>query len=56
MSLGLTSMPWTWRQVLGRRRFVTRQKVPREWLRIYRRELVTRIIGKNCRHELVNAF
>jgi len=56
MYLGLTSMPWTWRQVLARRRFVTRQNVPREWLRVYRRELVTRIIGKNCRHELVNAF
>jgi transposase-like protein len=56
MYLGLTSQPWTWRQALGKRRFVTRQKVPREWLRVYRRELVTRIIGNNCRHELVNAY
>ena len=56
MHLGLTTVPWTWRQVLARRRFVRREKAPREWLRIYRRELVTRIIGKNCRHELVNAF
>jgi transposase-like protein len=56
MELGLTSQPWTWRQVLGRRRFVTRQQVPREWLRVYRRELVTRIIGRNCRHTLVNAY
>jgi transposase-like protein len=56
MYVGLTSRPWTWRQVLGRRRFVTRQRVPREWLRVYRRELVTRIIGRNCRHELVNAY
>jgi hypothetical protein len=35
---------------------VTRQQVPREWLRVYRRELVTRIIGRNCRHTLVNAY
>lgn len=56
MDLGLTSRPWSWRQVLGRRRFVTRQPLPRAWLRVYRRELVTRIIGKNRRHELVNAF
>jgi transposase-like protein len=56
MYLGVTDQPWTWRQVLARRRFVTRQRLPSAWLRIYRRELVTRIIGNNCRHELVNAY
>jgi hypothetical protein len=56
MFLGLTTQPWTWRQVLGRRRFATRQQVPGAWLRVYHRELVTRIIGKNGRHALFNAF
>jgi transposase-like protein len=56
MRLGLTDRPWTWRQVLGKRRFVERQRLPREWLRVYRRELATVAIGRSRPHRLANAY
>ena len=46
MRLGITSRPWTWRDVLSRRRFPLRIDVPETWMRIYRREWVTPAVGK----------
>ena len=56
MYLGLTDQPKTWRQVLSSRLFPARIEVPEGWMKIYRREWVTKAIGINGRHDLVNAF
>lgn len=55
MCLGLTHRPWSWVRVLSRRRFVTRVGLPDCWMKLYRRELVTRDIGPNTRHRRVHA-
>jgi hypothetical protein len=56
MGLGLADHPLTWREVFSRRLFPARTRVPEGWMTIYRREWVTKAIGTNRRHELVNAF
>ena len=56
MALKLTDSPWDWSRVLSRRLFPTHLHVPERWLAIYRRELVTTMLGNNTRHSLVNAF
>jgi hypothetical protein len=56
MVLGLTSRPLTWQEVLGRRLFPSRIEVPEGWMKVYRREWITRAIGINRPHALVNAF
>ena len=56
MHLGLTDEPWTWSRVLARRLFAWRLPVPADWRTLYRRELVTEILGPNTRHALTNAF
>ena len=56
MCVGLADQPRTWRQILSRRLFPARIDVPEGWMRIYRREWVTKAIGTNGRHDLVNAF
>ena len=56
MRLGITSRPWSWPDAFARRLFPGRIGVPESWMRIYRREWVTRAVGNNARHELRHAF
>jgi len=56
MALKLTDSPWDWSRVLSRRIFPAHLRVPERWLTIYRRDLVTTMLGNNTRHSLVNAF
>jgi len=56
MWLGLVERPWSWGDVLARRLFAWRETVPKRWMTIYRRELITPAVGRNQRHRLVNAF
>lgn len=41
MLVGLTTEPWTWDQVLAKRLFPTKVKLPELWLKVYKREIVT---------------
>jgi transposase-like protein len=56
MMLGLTDKPWDWLQVLSRRLFPSRTKMPRGWMRVYRRQWVTPALGHNAEHKLMLAF
>ena len=56
MVLGLADRPLTWKQILRRRLFPSRIKVPEGWMKVYRREWITKAIGTNRPHDLVNAF
>jgi hypothetical protein len=56
MRLGLADKPWNWNRLLARRLFVWRVHVPKPWLPVYRRELITTAVGRNLTHHLVNAF
>ena len=56
MVLGLADRPLTWRQILRRRLFPSRIKVPDGWMKVYRREWITKAIGTNRPHDLLNAF
>jgi len=50
MLAGVTDRPWTWRRVLSRRIFPTREAVGGVWRTLYRRDWVTPALGKNLRH------
>jgi hypothetical protein len=52
MRLGLTSRPWSWRDIFARRLFPRRIRVPESWMRIYRREWITPAVGRNVCHDL----
>lgn len=56
MHLGLALEPWTWGQVLTRRLFPWRERIPPGWEKVYRREIQTPQVGRNHRHELSYAF
>lgn len=56
MVLGLTKRPLTWHEVFGRRLFPSRIRVPEGWMKVYRREWITKAIGINRPHALLNAF
>jgi hypothetical protein len=56
MRIGLTAQPLTWRQVLGKRLFPRKTRLPRGWKKIYRREWITPAVGRNLRHDLAHAF
>jgi transposase-like protein len=56
MLLGLTERPWGWSRVLAQRLFPSRIRPPGAWGRVYRRELVTALLGRNARHALIHAF
>jgi len=45
MAAGVTSRPWGWREVLGRRLFPGRVKLPGRWREYYRRRVVTPVLG-----------
>ena len=38
MRLGLAEQPWSWRRVLARRLFPTREPLSEAWARVYERE------------------
>jgi len=56
MRLGLTDRPWSWRDVLSKRRFPGRLRLPAGWMRVYRRGWLTPAVGRNVLHELRHAF
>lgn len=56
MRLGIARSPWNWARVLAQRLFPTRLAVPRSWMQIYARDLLTPEIGRNARHRLAHAF
>jgi len=56
MLLGLSKEPWSWMQVLSRRLFPGRLKVPDHWMKVYRRDWITKAVGNNQRHRLEYAY
>ena len=56
MGLGLAWEPWSWPRVFAKRLFPWKVRVPEGWMRVYRREWTTPIVGRNDRHELKNAY
>ncbi len=56
MRLGLTARPWSWGDVLARRRFPGRIRLPEGWIRTYRRGWITPAVGHNVAHRLRHAF
>jgi hypothetical protein len=56
MRLRLTPRRWSWGDVLARRRFPDRVRLPQGWRRIYRRGWITPAVGRNQRHELRHAY
>jgi hypothetical protein len=55
MRLDLTRKPWTWRQLLSRRLFPKRHRLPRLWSDLYRRDWPTPVLPTNHRHRLKHA-
>ena len=56
MRLRLTDRPWSWRDVLSRRRFPGRIDMPAGWMKVYRRGWITPAVGRNLPHALRLAF
>jgi len=56
MRLGLAARPWSWRDVLSRRRFPGRISMPEGWMKVYRRGWITPAVGRNLPHNLRHAF
>ena len=56
MQAGLTDRQWNWEQVLARRLFPDRLRLPPGWDKVYRRDWITPSIGPNTIHRLVHAY
>ena len=56
MHLGLAASPWTWRRVLARRLFPSREPLPDLWSELYRRDWITPALRSNARHRLTHAY
>jgi hypothetical protein len=56
MRLGLVPRPLEWREIFSRRLFPGRIRLPRGWMKVYRRGWITPAVGHNVRHALVQAF
>ena len=56
MRLGLAARPLEWADVFERRLFPGRIAMPAGWMKLYRREWVTPAVGRNTRHDLIQAF
>ena len=54
--LGLTDAVWNWKQVLSRRLFFNRIRLPEPWPLLYRRGWTTPLLPSNARHALNRAF
>jgi len=56
MRLGLVPRPLEWREVFSQRLFPGRIRLPRGWMKVYRRRWITPAVGRNLSHALVHAF
>ena len=56
MRLGLVPRPLEWSQVFSGRLFPGRIRLPRGWMKVYRRGWITPAVGRNLPHALVQAF
>jgi len=56
MQLGLVPRPLEWLQVFSQRLFPQRIRLPRGWMKVYRRGWITPAVGRNLAHNLVQAF
>ena len=56
MQLGLVPRPLEWQQVFSQRLFPQRIRLPRGWMKVYRRGWITPAVGRNLAHNLVQAF
>ena len=56
MRSGVAARVWSWGDVLARRRFPGRVRLPEGWGKIYRRGWITPAAGRNCAHGLRQAF
>jgi hypothetical protein len=56
MRLNLVPRPLEWSQVLAQRLFPKRIRLPRGWMKVYRRGWITPAVGRNLPHALVHAF
>jgi transposase-like protein len=56
MRVGVAARLWSWGDVLARRRFPGRIRLPDGWGKIYRRGWITPAVGRNIRHELRHAY
>ena len=55
MRLGLTGVPWTWRELLSRRIYPGQVRLPGVWRDLYRRDWTTPVLPSNHRHRLRHA-
>jgi transposase-like protein len=55
MRLGLARRPWTWRQLLSRRLFPKRHRLPGLWSDLYRRDWPSPVLPAHHRHRLKHA-
>jgi hypothetical protein len=53
---GVAARPWSWGDVLARRRFPRRVRLPEGWSKIYRRGWITPAVGRNCAHDPRHAY
>ena len=53
--LGIVQGAWSWERVLAQRLFAWQERVPENWKKIYLREIRTRGLSINRRHDLINA-
>jgi len=56
MLKGLADAPWSWERVLAQRLFPDRIRVPKAWMKVYRRDWDTEEAGPMTRHRRVNAY
>ncbi len=56
MEIGLTERFWDWKQVLVRRLFPWRIRLSEMERKLYAMKMDTPVVGRNRRHDLVNAF
>lgn len=56
MKVGLTGRIWNWKEILGRRLFPQQARLSAMDRKIYSMGLITPAVGRNRRHNLINAF
>jgi hypothetical protein len=56
MHVGLARRPWAWAEILARRRFPGRERLPPAWRELYRRDWTTPTLSSNAHHDLRHAF
>jgi len=56
MLLGVADRPWRLRDLFRERRFFAKTRLSERWQQYYRRQVETRALGVNQKHELIYAF